>query len=163
MLQKNIYPESVINIRANPQFLRRRFKELQNSKPAGELKKWSGDKLNQKIATFLEENSIELFKQYSASQGQNEGQKFPLVKFFQENQTEVFDCDAEADEYEMFESMRIYIERFGRPYNYLASVNFLNQEREKYLDEEEIKRKEKEEEIEKQKVVEIEAQKKALE
>jgi hypothetical protein len=62
---------------------------------------------------------------------------FPLVKFFQDHETEVFDIDAESDSYEIFESMRIYIERFGRPYNYLASVNFLNQERERHLQEEE--------------------------
>ena len=39
----------------------------------------------------------------------------------------------------MFESMRIYIERFGRPYNYLKSVQYLNQEREKVLIQEEKK------------------------
>ena len=33
--------------------------------------------------------------------------------------------------------MRIYIERFGRPYNYLKSVSELNTEREKHLLEEE--------------------------
>ena len=31
--------------------------------------------------------------------------------------------------YEMFESMRIYVERNGRPYNYLTSVRKLNEER----------------------------------
>lgn len=45
--------------------------------------------------------------------------------------------DAAQDKYEMFESMRIYIERFGRPYNYLKSVQYLNNEREKYLVKEE--------------------------
>jgi hypothetical protein len=39
--------------------------------------------------------------------------------------------------YEMLESMRIYIERFGRPYNYLKSVEDLNEERETHLIEEE--------------------------
>jgi hypothetical protein len=41
----------------------------------------------------------------------------------------------------MFESMRVYIERFGRPYNYLKSVAELNEEREKYLIEEEANTK----------------------
>jgi len=49
--------------------------------------------------------------------------------------------DAESEKYEMFESMRIYIERFGRPYNYLKSVADLNQEREKYLLQEEVNTK----------------------
>jgi len=37
----------------------------------------------------------------------------------------------------MLESMRIYIERNGRPYNYLSSVRNLNQKREEHLQEEE--------------------------
>ena len=49
--------------------------------------------------------------------------------------------DAKGNQYEMLESMRIYIERFGRPYNYLKTVQHLNQEREKTLIEEEKKTK----------------------
>lgn len=63
----------------------------------------------------------------------------------------------------MFESMRIYIERFGRPYNYLKSVNYLNEQREQVLIEEEKKAKEadsKKQEVENKT---LEAQKKALE
>ena len=37
----------------------------------------------------------------------------------------------------MFESMRIYIERNGRPYNYLPSVKELNEKREDLLTQEE--------------------------
>ena len=40
---------------------------------------------------------------------------------------------AEGEKFEMLESMRIYIERFGRPYNYLKSVQDLNEERETHL------------------------------
>ena len=54
----------------------------------------------------------------------------------------MFEIEAIGTKYEMFESMRIYIERFGRPYNYLKSVQELNDEREKYLVEEEATRKE---------------------
>jgi hypothetical protein len=63
----------------------------------------------------------------------DESEVFPTTKFFQENKTEVFEIEAIGTKYEMFESMRIYIERFGRPYNYLKSVQELNDEREKYL------------------------------
>lgn len=38
--------------------------------------------------------------------------------------------------------MRIYIERFGRPHNYLKSNNHLHGEREQYLLEEEAKAEE---------------------
>jgi len=56
---------------------------------------------------------VELFK--------DDSDVFPTCKFFQENKTEVFEIES-GSKYEMFESMRIYIERFGRPYNYLKSV-----------------------------------------
>ena len=62
---------------------------------------------------------------------------YPTTKFFQEAKTECFEMQADGESYEMFESMRIYIERFGRPYNYLKSVKDLNQQREKHLVEEE--------------------------
>lgn len=37
----------------------------------------------------------------------------------------------------MFESMRIYIERFGRPYNYLSSSEELHEKRHEHLQKEE--------------------------
>lgn len=43
----------------------------------------------------------------------------------------------------MFESMRIYIERDGRPYNYLSSLDELNHKREDHLKVEESDWKEK--------------------
>lgn len=41
------------------------------------------------------------------------------------------------NKYEMLESQRIYVERHGRPFNYLKSIAALNDEREKILIEEE--------------------------
>ena len=41
------------------------------------------------------------------------------------------------NKYEMLESQRIYVERHGRPFNYLISIAALNDEREKILIEEE--------------------------
>ena len=49
--------------------------------------------------------------------------------------------DGRGNQYEMLESMRNYIERFGRPYNYLKTVGHMNSEREKTLIEEEQKAK----------------------
>lgn len=72
------------------------------------------------------ENSIKLFQKAELINDN----LFPTQKFFQQNKTEVFELDANGNQYEMFESMRIYIERFGRPYNYLKSVNYLNEQRE---------------------------------
>lgn len=63
--------------------------------------------------------------------------KLPTIRFFQENNTEIFELDCNGNSFEMFESMRIYIERDGRPYNYLSSVNELNNKREEHLEVEE--------------------------
>lgn len=60
-----------------------------------------------------------------------------MSRFFQENNTELFEVDCDGENFEMFESMRIYIERDGRPYNYLKSVGELNKKREEHLHEEE--------------------------
>jgi len=53
----------------------------------------------------------------------------PVTRFYQEYKTEVFEIDCDGDVFEMFESMRVYIERNGRSYNYLNSVTKLNDER----------------------------------
>ena len=78
-------------------------------------------------------NSIELFKQDNCLGNC----VYPTSKFFQDNKTELFEIQASGNKYEMFESMRIYVERFGRPYNYLNSMTKLNDEREQALVEEE--------------------------
>ena len=67
----------------------------------------------------------------------------PLSRFFQENKTEVFEIECDGNTFEMFESMRVYIERSGRSYNYLPSVRVLNVKREEELVKEERDAKEK--------------------
>ena len=62
---------------------------------------------------------------------------YPLIRFFQENKTEVFEIECDGNTFEMFESMRVYIERNGRSYNYLPSIKKLNVEREDELVKEE--------------------------
>lgn len=127
-LQTNIYPESVVHLRATTLFLKRRAKgflqEAQRNK-----QKWHIANLQSKIDIFNQQNSMALFRE--------PGELFPTTKFFQDNGTDVFEMAADGDKFEMFESMRIYIERFGRPYNYLKSVKHLNQKREEHLREEE--------------------------
>ena len=65
----------------------------------------------------------------------------PLSRFFQENRTEVFEIECDGNTFEMFESMRVYIERNGRSYNYLPSVGVLNVKREEELVKEEKQNK----------------------
>jgi len=63
-----------------------------------------------------------------------------MIRFFQEKGvpvekegTDIFEVDCDGDNFEMFESMRIYIERYGRPNNYLETVDELNGRRENHL------------------------------
>jgi hypothetical protein len=45
----------------------------------------------------------------------------------------LYEIDCDGDQFEMFQSMRVYTERHGRPYNYLPSVADMNVKREEYL------------------------------
>jgi len=54
----------------------------------------------------------------------------------------VFEIDHDGEKFEMFESMRVYIERNGRPFNYLSSVRSLNRKRDDALTKEEAQTKE---------------------
>jgi len=78
-----------------------------------------------------------------------------MSRFYQENNTELFEVDCDGENFEMFESMRIYVERDGRPYNYLKSVGELNKKREEHLHEEEQQWREglRKEEAAKEKVI----------
>ena len=49
----------------------------------------------------------------------------------------MFEIECDGNTFEMFESMRVYIERNGRSYNYLPSVKVLNTKREEELVKEE--------------------------
>jgi hypothetical protein len=52
----------------------------------------------------------------------------------------VFSIDCAGDNFEIFQAMRFYIERKGRPYNYLPTVDDLNLERDEHLKVEEQER-----------------------
>lgn len=99
--------------------------------------------MHRKLQRYNTENDIALFKKDQT----DKTVKFPTIKFFQDNLTEIFEFLIRDNKYEMFESFRIYIERNGRPNNYLESNKKLNEEREAVLlaeEKEENARKEKE-------------------
>ena len=121
--------------------------------------KWHFEKLLKKLESYNADNEISLFQKSLEIQDN----LFPTQKFFQSNKTEIFELDCNGNQYEMFESMRIYIERFGRPYNYLKSVNFLNEQREQVLIEEEKKAKEEAAKKDEEESKVLQAQKSALE
>ena len=99
--------------------------------------KWDSENLERRLQVYRENNDINLFATANTREdlGHPKAQKpkFPLTRFFQEHKTEVFEIDCDGNQFEMFESMRIYIERDGRSYNYLSSVSVLNVRRENAL------------------------------
>lgn len=135
--QKHIYPDSVIYMRGDDDFIRERAKGLCKESEC----KWDRENLERRLTKFHESNDLSLF--VSANTDPDMGlpsakvHKLPITRFYQENKTEVFEIDCDGLVFEMFESMRVYIERHGRPFNYLSSVRNLNQKREEHLSHEE--------------------------
>ena len=125
--QKNIYPDSVIVLRGTKELLHQKLSKLGADAIKGTH--WVHAEQDRRFAQWYELNAI---SKYGTD-------KPPLARFFQENSTELFEVDCDGENFEMFESMRIYIERDGRPYNYLKSVGELNKQREQHLTEEEQK------------------------
>ena len=72
-LQKDIYPESVISIECNNQFIKRRSAKLLAEKTSG-AEKWEAGKLRGKLDEFNKFNSIDLFK--------TDDDLYPTTKFF---------------------------------------------------------------------------------
>lgn len=128
--QKHIYPDSVIYIRGDDSFIRSRAKTLKHD--ALDFK-WGHENLERRLKRFNDENNLDLFIKANSHKDLGlpsfKQPKLPITRFFQENKTEVFEIDGDGNVFEMFESMRVYIERNGRPYNYLSSVKNLNQKR----------------------------------
>lgn len=106
-----------------------------------ENQKWDVENLERRLVAYSEANDVALFQKANNDPmlGHPKCPKhnFPLTRFFQENKTEVFEIECDGNTFEMFESMRVYIERDGRSYNYLPSVGVLNVKREEELVKEE--------------------------
>lgn len=122
--QKDIYPDSVISLRGTTDKIENRIRSLTEDQIKGTH--WLGYRHEERVSEWFNANKLE---NYSLGIPQN----YPLTRLFQENKTELFEVDCDGHNFEMFESMRIYIERDGRPYNYLSSVDDLNKKREDHL------------------------------
>lgn len=127
----------MILLRGNDDTLRRRAENLKKE----DNKKWDPENLERRLQAYKEANDVSLFAKANNDPmlGHPKAQKhtYPLVRFFQEHKTEAFEIEFDGNTFEMFESMRVYIERNGRSYNYLPSVRKLNAEREEELVKEE--------------------------
>jgi len=135
--QQHIYPDAVIQLRGTDEMVRQRASSLKKEDNI----KWDPENLERRLQAYRQCNDLNLFE--SANKDPMLGHpkakqhQLPLCRFFQEHKTEVFEIDCDGNTFEMFESMRIYIERNGRSYNYLPSVRVLNKKREEELQKEE--------------------------
>ena len=124
--QKNIYPDSVIMLRGTEEMIQNIVGKLPNE--LIQKSHWMAVDLDRRLRIYNDTNSIDNYLASANGVGQ-----YPTSRFFQENKTEIFELDCNGENFEMFESMRIYIERDGRPYNYLSSIDELNQKRDEHL------------------------------
>ena len=124
-------------MRGEDDYIRQFAKQL----PASQNIKWDVDNLERRLHRYNECNDVELFiaANNAPDLGLPNAKKYmlPLTRFFQENKTEIFEVDFDGNQFEIFESMRVYVERNGRSYNYLSSVKSLNNKREDHLTQEE--------------------------
>lgn len=132
--QEQIYPDSVILLRGEDDYIRERGAAIAED---SEGYKWDRENLERRLKTYSDNNDLNLFEAVCqrTDLGHPKAEKpvFPMLRFFQEHKTEAFEIDCDGNQFEMFESMRIYIERNGRSFNYLHSVEKLNKSREKKL------------------------------
>lgn len=117
--ETDIYPHSFIMLNSTNEFLRERYEGL-SSKPT--LHKFQGD-----LDTYNMLNMID-----TCSLAEN---GLTVWNFFQERKDELItkDIRADTDYVELLESFRLYIERKGRPYNFLDPEENILHEREQFL------------------------------
>ena len=136
---KNIYPESVIMFDALDESLKEKAKKL--PKEVMKDSHYYENHMDRRIAAWRDKNAAEDYRH-----GLEAGKpKLTIARFFQEKETEVLEIDCRIENFELFEWMRIYIERHGRPYNYLLPLEKLNSDRHYHLEQLEndtIKKKE---------------------
>lgn len=121
-LDKALFPENIILLREpssqKQDFLLQRVKNLPEEQVAGSHYTEQG--MNRRLARYKEANV--------SDKGD------PAVQdFFARNGVEVFSVDCSKEEIEAFESVRIYIERSGRPDNFLEKAGDLDEQRLAYL------------------------------
>lgn len=153
----------MILLRGSDDFLMNRAAKLKKE----DNKKWDAETLSRRIQYYKECNDVSLFQSANndpmLGHPKAKSYKLPMLRFFQENKTEVFEINCDGNTFEMFESMRVYIERNGRSYNYLPSVRVLNVKREEELVKEEKDSKAEKAEAEAGAKSKSEAEKSALE
>ncbi|OMJ68431.1 hypothetical protein SteCoe_34122 [Stentor coeruleus] len=112
-LDLEILPQSVAAFRATNAFLMSRIEKLKHSHPEFNL-----ERMQRRLQTYRNDNELSDKSVYD---------------FFSDLNIEVFECECTNEEIEIIESLKIYIEREGRPDNFLGSIQEMVECRKKYL------------------------------
>jgi adenylate kinase len=136
---KDIYPESVIFLQAEEDYLTNKAKGL--PKEIMKDSHYYENDMDRRTCVWNDSNT-NLDYRYGLVPGKS---SMTTARFFQEKETELLEVDASTDNFELFETMRIYIERHGRPFNYLRLPEQLNTERLEHLSKLESERDQKRE------------------
>ncbi|CAG9315201.1 unnamed protein product [Blepharisma stoltei] len=146
VVDTSIYAESLILFQGSDDFLINRVKALPES--AIENTHYTNVDMNRRL------------KDYRVSNEDPSG-NLAVKDFFIENSTDIFPIDCSTSENDTFESMKIYIERFGRPFNYQTHQEEAENKRIKEIEENiAAKNKKKAEQEKREEALEIDARKK---
>ncbi|CAG9331737.1 unnamed protein product [Blepharisma stoltei] len=111
--ETEIIPNNVIILRAGDDFLIDRVRKL----PAGKVKgtHYSDEGMKRRLQFYREKNDSD--------------KETPVQAFFSDLNTEIYECESNIEAMELLYNMRVYIEREGRPFNFLASIEELEWQR----------------------------------
>jgi adenylate kinase len=101
-LDSEILPSNIVIFRASTSFLLSRIERIKHLDH-----EFRHDRMSRRLTTYKEQNEI-------AEKG--------VFDYFSDMNNEVFECECNDDEVETIENLKIYIEREGRPMNFLPSV-----------------------------------------
>ena len=144
-IDSEILPHSVIVFRASTSFLLERIHALKHVSH-----EFNQERMERRLRLYKED--IELSEK-------------SVFDYYSDLNTEIFECECNEEEVEIIENLKIYIEREGRPYNFLASVQEMQESRRRFIEERNLENaikneadRKKEEEIENNKMIQREKQ-----
>ena len=112
-----IVPQSVIVFRASHNFLMRRIENLQSHH------EFNQERMERRMRVYTQDNIMA---------------PKSVFDYFTELNIEVFECECTDEEIEIMEGLKIYIEREGRPFNFLASVQEMIESRRRFMEQRDI-------------------------
>jgi len=142
VIDNDIYPQSVIVLQGDDQFLIERVRNLPEDMVAGTH--YNEEDMERRLETYHRVNDSEI--------------GLPSVsEFFAENLLEVLKVPSALERDEIFERMLTYAERHGRPFNYLTVSEEIETQRIKKLDDaERIRQRKQREEERRENIIEEE-------